>query len=518
MYANYIYTDINEALPKLCNSVMNEGFEVGSRLGDRTMELTHVGVTLTQPVNRYITLTSRKANVAAQIAETMWVLAGRNDIEFLSHYLPRAEEFSDDGETWRAGYGPRLRAWHNTTDQLANVVKLLQASSLTRRATMSIFDPASDFNPDTKDIPCNNWLSFSNRNGRLDLHVAIRSNDLIWGLSGINAFEWSALLEIVAGLVGVSPGSLHLSITSLHVYDRHWARASKIALDHEPPRPALKSPRFHMADGARVEHLDELVRRWFAIEALIRGNGDGLVEYQEVADLLAVFPEPMMRSWLNVLGFYWSGDARYLTATGVAGTPLAAAANLLKPKRAGSAQAAVPAPVNEFDRYVSKLHADKNAAYGDSWKRRGESLGIMANVARKIDRLGKTDDHETAADTAIDLLVYLLKYRMWLVENVDGTPLPYSDPALGQYNDVDAVTYLLDKLPKETNTQSHPDRLSHYLRERFEQLWNEVQGQHSGRYRTVSDMIVDANRLARHLYWQQGNATRQWNPEQEATA
>ena len=56
----------------------------------------------------------------------------------------------------------------------------------------------------------------------------------------------------------------------------------------------------------------------------------------------------------------------------------------------------------------------KHAAYGDSWKRRGETLGILANVARKVDRLGKTDEHETALDTAVDLLVYLVKYEAWL--------------------------------------------------------------------------------------------------------
>jgi thymidylate synthase len=56
-------------------------------------------------------LPGRNNNVFAQLAETAWVLAGRNDLAFLGHYLPRVADFSDDGRTWRGAYGPRIRRW-----------------------------------------------------------------------------------------------------------------------------------------------------------------------------------------------------------------------------------------------------------------------------------------------------------------------------------------------------------------------------------------------------------------------
>jgi hypothetical protein len=108
MLQNRSFKDINEALPKLANAVTSLGSTVGSRAG-RTKELTFQGVTLLEPRNREILLPSRKASLPAQIAETMWVLSGRDDVEWLSHYLKRAKDFSDDGEVWRAAYGPRLR-------------------------------------------------------------------------------------------------------------------------------------------------------------------------------------------------------------------------------------------------------------------------------------------------------------------------------------------------------------------------------------------------------------------------
>ena len=69
-----------------------------------------------------------------------------------------------------------------------------------------------------------------------------------------------------------------------------------------------------------------------------------------------------------------------------------------------------------FDEEVISLHRDKDAAYGDSWCKRGEMFSILPNIARKVDRLssGKDTDDETQLDTAIDLYVYLAKYSCWL--------------------------------------------------------------------------------------------------------
>jgi thymidylate synthase len=71
---------------------------------------------------------------------------------------------------------------------------------------------------------------------------------------------------------------------------------------------------------------------------------------------------------------------------------------------------------------ISSLHAEKSAVYGNSWKRRGEVLGIGANIARKVDRLERaltmdvSMDDESLLDTAIDLLVYATKYMTFLAD------------------------------------------------------------------------------------------------------
>src|ERR1043166_3727717 len=231
---NNSYLDANHALPHLLRKVLDQGATVESRNG-RTKELMMESFTLDEPMNPYITTPGRKVSVVAQIAEMMWILAGRNDIEWLSHYLPRAAQFADDGQHWRGGYGPRLRRWecpdpvqHATVDQFEHIITLLNEDPEARRAVFNIYDPAIDTFPG-KDIPCNNWVHFLPRDGVLHAHVAIRSNDLFWGWSGINAFEWTNLLHIISALTRLKPGSITFSISSLHLYERHWVKANTIA-------------------------------------------------------------------------------------------------------------------------------------------------------------------------------------------------------------------------------------------------------------------------------------------------
>lgn len=510
MYQNHEFNDASEALPPMLSELLHMSDEVGSRAG-RTKELTHVGITLAHPWRRELLVEYRKPSLAAQIAETAWVLAGRDDISWLVKYLPRAVDFSDDGQTWRAAYGARLRRWPqrngltaDVVDQLRWVVDLLRRDHGSRQAVMSIWDPVVDTTPG-KDIPCNDWLHFLSRLGKLDLHVAVRSNDIIWGWSGINQFEWSALQEVVAGLLGLEVGGLHFSITSLHLYDRHRAKAKKIVdqswATQTPTRPE-DSPRFDASVVRRdLDEFDALLTDWFEVEKAIRHGEDA----DRAVDL---FPEPMLQSWLRVLQWWWTHDRDYLHP--IKGTALEVATHFsVQPDqediRNGFGGVEVPLQQSEFLQYVIALHNQKHAAYGDSWKRRGEMLSIMANIARKIDRLGQgqTSD-ETQADTAMDLFVYLAKYRAWLEdEGID--PQLITGYAEGTLSDTaEYPNEIMGRVERELLYQPHPEysrdhavkRLENELRNDFDGLAVLVQNKNINRYSLVDRMLRDAYRLA----------------------
>lgn len=503
----YEYRNATEALPRLLERVLTEGHKTASRNGD-TLELAMTQTTLAQP-DLYITTPGRRVSLPAQIAETMWLLAGRNDIEWLSHYLPRARDFSDDGKTWRGGYGPRLRCWEggtNDVDQMAHVVKLLKDDPTTRRAVLAIYDPSIDSTPG-KDIPCNNWVHLLPRDGVLHGHVAIRSNDLFWGWSGINAFEWTALLQVVAGLTGLRPGSITFSTSSLHLYERHFDRAQAIVdkVGRHPQATTFKaSPRFTFV-GNGIQSFDALVARWFDIESLIRDN-DPLT-----ARAIQEFPEPLMQSWLYALQAWNMNDLAL--AGHLRGTALFQALST-SPK----AKAPAAAPVQStqasriaFTGFATKLHAEKNAAYGDSWKKRGEMLGIMANIARKVDRLGVPGGGDTASDTAVDMLVYLIKYHLWLRQQAGA----HDAPTEGQSH-VSAVEWHLRHLERNApDSGATDDQLINDLRAQFDVLEHLVEEKRANRADHVAELIQDAYLLAVRLWaaeqWRAANATRSFD-------
>jgi thymidylate synthase len=230
-----IYNNAQEAFVDLSTMLLGSP-EQQSRVGT-TREMILNTITIKHPEQRIYCLPHRNDNIFAKIAETVWVLAGRNDLAFLSKYLPRAVDFSDDGKTWRAAYGQRMRNfidydWYQGADQLKNIVKLLQKDRYTRRAIISLWNPEVDYE-DSKDIPCNNWLNFiirPNKQGidELHLNIAQRSSDIMWGLSGINTFEFATLQILLAQWLQCKVGTLNYNITSLHVYEKHFTRLAKI--------------------------------------------------------------------------------------------------------------------------------------------------------------------------------------------------------------------------------------------------------------------------------------------------
>lgn len=416
----YRFPTASEALPILARNVLQFGIEAGSRNG-RVRELLNTQVVIKDPQRREILTLNRKANVFAQIAETMWVLAGRNDVEWLSAYLPRALDYSDDGYTWRGGYGPRLRDNHFGVDQLAHVIDVLKADPLSRRAVIAIYDPSTDAAPG-KDIPCNDFLQFQSRDGALHLTVTVRSNDLMWGWSGINAFEWSTLQEIVAHLLGITVGTLTFNIGNLHLYEPHWPKA--FSLEYEDLVWPITPFQMPLYAERTLEWVDVLIDKWFAWEGMCRQG-------QATPELLDEMEEPLFVSWAAAIAYYWQREDHWLmyfadTALGLAvvRTPASVLPEPVQTSRSAAVgqghNLAAHEAVRAFYAYVKDLHATKHASYGDSWRKRGEKMSILANMARKVDRLGVGDEFDSSADTLLDLFVYAVKYECWLQGMDDG--------------------------------------------------------------------------------------------------
>jgi thymidylate synthase len=160
----------------------------------------------------------RDANPFFHLMESLWMLAGRNDVEFVSRYVARMRDFSDDGVTFHGAYGYRWRV-HFGRDQLEVIINALRADKDDRRQVLSMWDADVDLGRKGKDLPCNLQAIFAIAvDGRLDMTVTNRSNDLIWGAYGANAVHFSYLHEYVARSVGVEQGVYRQVSNNLHAY------------------------------------------------------------------------------------------------------------------------------------------------------------------------------------------------------------------------------------------------------------------------------------------------------------
>ncbi len=424
------------------SELLKGGQEVEVR-GSRVRELRNHVTRLERPQERCLFIPHRKNDVIATVAETLWMIAGRDDVRWLSHYLPRAAEFSDDGVTWRGAYGPRLRNW-NGIDQVAECLGLLLTEAHSRRAVMSIYDPLRDF-PNSKDIPCNNWLNWLQRDGCLHLTVGVRSNDVVWGFSGINSFEWSVLQQMMSFWMGVEPGDVTYFATSFHMYERHYERAQQMlkgfrgitCYDYGLITPAFTVP---------FEQLDLALSEWFSLEAEIRSDPEKLFSSTVLQNdpLLSVSLE-LMRVHQGIAQGWSENEVRDVLQ-GMPACDLTAAAYETCSRRfpgvlEGIPNESIAAFLEHYTKTVlqsveserdhdsltqgiKRLHARKDAAYGSAWKKRGELTSILANVARKVDRLQQYSltqaslADESLTDTAVDLFVYLLKHRLYLQEQL----------------------------------------------------------------------------------------------------
>jgi thymidylate synthase len=265
------FRNTTTAFISLVRKAWAEGQEINPR-GFLSKELLSEKIHLERPLERVVLAPHRLNNIFLSIAETLWVMKGRNDLEYLSHYLPRAHEYSDDGKTWRGAYGPRLRNWKGQ-DQFSSVISRLEESD-SKRAVMMIFDPKED-NCSSNDIPCTNWLQFLKRGSYLHLNVTMRANDLFWGFSGINTFEWSVLLEMMAFWTRSKVGSMTFFVGSLHYYQRHFERVEKIVHSIIPSTTlyefGFQSAPFSTNYG---EDFERELSCWFELESQLRVNAE----------------------------------------------------------------------------------------------------------------------------------------------------------------------------------------------------------------------------------------------------
>lgn len=219
----------------------------------------------------------RDLNYRFMVAEWLWIMAGREDVETLLRYNKNYGKFSDDGVRLTGAYGPRLRNSPvfqkypggevylcGGLDQLAWCVDQLKNSPTTRQAVATIWTPCPE---PSKDIPCTVSAQFLLRDRAphcpachnlttepchhywhqneapqfLHAIFTMRSSDAWLGLP-YDWFTFTQLANCLAGELGVEPGGMVLNLGSSHLYEQHWELAKDL-LRRDQEVWSLTSPR-----------------------------------------------------------------------------------------------------------------------------------------------------------------------------------------------------------------------------------------------------------------------------------
>lgn len=210
--------NVHEALPLAMSMIAREGILRDSRNGQVLMHPHPVTTVYYEPRERVVFWPARDANPAFHLYESLWMLAGRNDLKPLLRYVKTFWKFSDDGATLYGAYGWRWRRAYDD-DQLEVIARRLMDNPDDRRCVLSMWDGSYDLDRDTKDLPCNLTVNFQiNTAGALDMTVFNRSNDIVLGAYGANAVHFSMLQEYMALWIGVPVGIYRQVSCNWHAY------------------------------------------------------------------------------------------------------------------------------------------------------------------------------------------------------------------------------------------------------------------------------------------------------------
>jgi hypothetical protein len=209
--------NVHNVLPLAINRLLDSGmcYERESRNGPVMLARAPVATVYSSPQERVIFWPQRDANPFLHLYESLWMLAGRNDVAPLARFTKQFDAYSDDGVTLHGAYGHRWKQG----DQLDIIADRLSRLPNDRRCVLQMWNSATDLGKDLKDVPCNLMVTFQlDMQLRLDMVVFNRSNDVIWGAYGANAVHFSMLQEYMSAWIGVPMGTMTQISVNWHAY------------------------------------------------------------------------------------------------------------------------------------------------------------------------------------------------------------------------------------------------------------------------------------------------------------
>ena len=145
------------------------------------------------------------------------MMAGDNSTKWISQFNKGFKQYAEVDGLHHGAYGHRWRE-HFGHDQILCAVDELRRDPESRRVVLTMWDPDADQGRSKKDLPCNTHIYLEIQEGRLNMTVCNRSNDLFWGMLGSNIVHMTLLQELLAESLHVPVGVYQAFTNNLHVY------------------------------------------------------------------------------------------------------------------------------------------------------------------------------------------------------------------------------------------------------------------------------------------------------------
>jgi thymidylate synthase len=202
------FKNANEAYEYYHNEIILNGVNF-----DDTKALFNVGFYIENPEDNHITNKERNWNANYAMREWRWYLSGDPNAENISRFAPIWKNMMDENGDVRSNYGWQWRR----NDQIGKVIKLLEQKPNTRKAVISIYD-GKEIHTYSKDTPCTYGIQFTIIDGKLNMTVLMRSNDLWYGFCN-DQFCFSMLQKYIADILQLEVGTYFHFAHNLHLYN-----------------------------------------------------------------------------------------------------------------------------------------------------------------------------------------------------------------------------------------------------------------------------------------------------------
>lgn len=217
--------NVNSWYHKIISEILEEGArEVNKRTGMECAALPGVTFETDLETEGLPLLALRKISIKNFVAEQMWFVAGRDNVrDFLEDHTKIWSGFAEANGVVTSAYGWRWRKRFGV-DQLENVLHKLHRDPSDRHGVVMSWSPKEDLTQRQKNVPCPVMFTVNIIGGRLNLHLVVRSNDMVLGFP-TDCAGFAFLACMLAQNLGVRPGKYTHTISNAHVYSNHYDAA-----------------------------------------------------------------------------------------------------------------------------------------------------------------------------------------------------------------------------------------------------------------------------------------------------